>query len=1608
MNFSKPSCRTPRRPLALLFGLTICLPTLQAADALNFFNNWFVTGDYAVAGVGLRGLGVNGFASGAISMSGVPNGAEPVAAFLYWSSIEFTPTPGAGDGFFNGFRIRGAVVGDPQNPACYSSGGTTGSANAVGRVYRADVLRYIPVNPMNIRQANGTHTVRLPDSGGSGNGNTVFANGASLVVIYRIVVPGNPAAAPLRSVVIYNGAFTLEKRAQGFQQTVAGFYQAATSPGAKITNIVASGQAGFSAPLSVNGITLGTGLFAGSAGGRWDNPTSAFTLAAGASSFSVSAEAGDNQTCLTWAATITSMVVADSDRDGLLDVWETSGLHRNTQVTPATFGTCADYPAEPCVNLPAMGSDRLKKDVFVQVDWMHGRGDGTGGTDGLGTHNHIPKLAALDALSKTFSPRGINLHFDVGNNYQGIQSGCGNAPCNFIVPAAVAKGGAAIDELTLLCRDTPAHACEYRQPYPVLSFQFGFASVRDGNQRANISARFAQNRKDIFHYALFAHALAGPFDANGKPVDPITKQPTTTPRSYSGIAQRPGGGFMVTLGLWRSDFADNDQVGSALVQAGTIMHELGHNLSLSHGGLSSKPNCMPNYQSVMNYLYQTRGLTDGGGVQRLDFSDGLLSGLGESSLSESTTLGMLKYRLRYYAPFNPAIDPPAAAAKLTCPGLPAAGLPPMVRLENTFPTFIDWDHNGVLTPGTLSQQDLNFNNIFAEVFADQPDWTSLNLQQIGSAPNFGGLSVGALATDGGALATDGGALATDAGALATDGGVFATDGGAFATDAGAFATDGGVFATDGGVFATDGGAFATDAGDLDFETVVLSTIDPPPPPGSCPTCGVFAISKVDRITLNWTAPDTGRIASYNVYRSDSANPIPRRIASIPGGATAFSYDDVVDSSLTLYNTTYTYSVTSVVLIDSKQNESLPSNTASGVVKRLYVAGGNLERQYGTPNPATLYSVSGLDPSAAPLNVCTTNATATSPVGVYTIICSGPGVVNSINTVVYTNGTLTVKPKPVTVASLSASDKVYDGGTSAVITACTLSGALPGDDVGCGGNGTFANPNAGTWTVTAAGMVLSGSAAGNYVLTAGLVTTTAKITPKPVTATVTAANKTYDGTTAAVTSCALNGVLGVDLGSVICVASAASFSSADAGTRTVTATGISLSGAKSGNYALPSTTATTSATILPAPQVITFGPLAGKFFGDPPITLAATASSGLTVSFALSTPGTWQCSTSGVTVTITGVGDCSITATQSGSLNYLPAVPVTQAFHIAGFVAVGSMVTARSYHTATLLANGKILVAGGFDRSGASLASAELYDPLTKTFSPTGGNLPNKTAGGTATLLTSGPDKGKVLVVGGGNSSSEIYDPASNQWSSGGGISGQRSYHTATLLPNGKVLISGGSDSSGKTTNTALLYDPVSRSYSNTGNMTVEREFHTSILLTSGPNSGKVLIVGGRSSSGRNFTYLSKAELYDPSTERFSAAGNLITPRFAHTATLLAVGANSGKILIAGGAGASGSMASAEFYDPSAGTFAAAGLMSVARRDFVAFLFGTGVVMAGGRTDSTTLASAEALQGSVFQPAGTMTVARTGHAATQLANGAVLLTGGQGTTGVSIANAELLQ
>jgi len=330
-------------------------------------------------------------------------------------------------------------------------------------------------------------------------------------------------------------------------------------------------------------------------------------------------------------------------------------------------------------------------------------------------------------------------------------------------------------------------------------------------------------------------------------------------------------------------------------------------------------------------------------------------------------------------------------------------------------------------------------------------------------------------------------------------------------------------------------------------------------------------------------------------------------------------------------------------------------------------------------------------------------------------------------------------------------------------------------------------------------------------------------------------------------------------------------------------------------------------------------------------------------------------------------------------------------------ATGSLSTARVWHTATLLSNGKVLIAGGYRGGGVYLTSAELYDPTIGTFSPTG-SLGTGRYFHTTTLLPNG----KVLIAGGYGTvggaagyltSSELYDPTSGTFSPTGSLGTGRSNHTATLLPNGKVLIAGGYGTAGGTAGylkSAELYDPTSGSFSATGSLGTARAFYTATLL---PN-GKVLIAGGLGAGGS----LTSAELYDPASGTFSVTGSLGTARDYHTATLLP----NGKVLIAGGGNGSVFLASAELYDPSSGTFSATGSLGTARAFHTATLLANGKVMiaGGGYYNGVRLDSAELYDptSGTFNATGRLGDAHEYHTATLLPNGKVLIALGMGSYG----------
>jgi hypothetical protein len=322
-----------------------------------------------------------------------------------------------------------------------------------------------------------------------------------------------------------------------------------------------------------------------------------------------------------------------------------------------------------------------------------------------------------------------------------------------------------------------------------------------------------------------------------------------------------------------------------------------------------------------------------------------------------------------------------------------------------------------------------------------------------------------------------------------------------------------------------------------------------------------------------------------------------------------------------------------------------------------------------------------------------------------------------------------------------------------------------------------------------------------------------------------------------------------------------------------------------------------------------------------------------------------------------------------------------------------MTTPRTNHTATLLLNGKVLITGGI---AARPASAELYDPVTGTFTATG-DMTTGRRSHTATLL---PD-GRVLLTGGyyfgSLASAELYDPVTGTFTATGNMGTAQSNHKATLLNNGKVLITGEAIEPSGTSANPELYDPITGTfaateyYADKSNTSWNEESGLSVATTALLPNGKVLIAAEPT-----------AELYDPASSAFSFTGqmtaNILGEKPVWIADRLATLLTNGKVLLAGGEeGNYGSpLASAELYDPSTGNFTAIGNMTRVREGHTATLLRDGTVLiAGSDFGPIAIASTELYDPAIgrFTATGDMTSPRVWHNATLLMDGRILITGG---------------
>jgi hypothetical protein len=330
-----------------------------------------------------------------------------------------------------------------------------------------------------------------------------------------------------------------------------------------------------------------------------------------------------------------------------------------------------------------------------------------------------------------------------------------------------------------------------------------------------------------------------------------------------------------------------------------------------------------------------------------------------------------------------------------------------------------------------------------------------------------------------------------------------------------------------------------------------------------------------------------------------------------------------------------------------------------------------------------------------------------------------------------------------------------------------------------------------------------------------------------------------------------------------------------------------------------------------------------------------------------------------------------------------------------FARHSQVMTDRYEHQATLLSDGSVLLTGGLTNS-TGLNTAEVYEPGSQAFRPTG-NMTFGRVGHTATLL----HDGRVLVVGArcvghdvdgcdgpDNNAADLYDPATGVFTPTGSTSDPRRNHTATRLPDGRVLVTGGACPRCFETcycsyplSTAEIYDPTTERFTSTGSMSAARMDHTATLLP----DGKVLIVGG---SGERWagTWDNPlvAELYDPATGEFTRTGSLHYARWPHTATLLP----DDRVLIAGGS------SPAEIYDPSTGNFELISMGVDYPLVKGSMLLPTGTVLLVGARDGALFDPAT----DTFWSAGTLVDARGPLQVTPLPDDRILVTGNTRTGG----------
>jgi hypothetical protein len=600
-------------------------------------------------------------------------------------------------------------------------------------------------------------------------------------------------------------------------------------------------------------------------------------------------------------------------------------------------------------------------------------------TDSAG-HNHLPTPAVIKLLGDALksAPTSIALHVDVGDigDYKALGPDYKvNDADEYLVPSAEARGGELIRETPCVATQqttdpTVANSigCHFPKFPGTVGWKFGFQHYRDqavdgedgheliataqsnpeaecyldgtyGNGPGNACRRrFDPIRADLFHYFLYAHAMGIPkgnpcLNASGVDVPyPVSTTASCgslannpdfhVPKSFSGVADFPGGGALITLGLWDM----TKFVGSTFLQASTTMHELGHNWELSHAGKPPvfgnsttatvyEANCKPNYPSIMSYLFQVNGLLDAAGNPHIDYArkayydlangttnkvlnesalyDGNQTGTAGLPLPDASLDAAFQYRTAWFVPITSGSVAEAIGiqpAGRYCGGEAFATAPStsMGRFDGpSLASAIDWKLDGISSP---SSSDANFDGAITAAYAGYDDWSSVRLDRLGGSKNPEGYSLGqgGFGYGQGGFGFGPGNFDFGQGGFGYGQGGFGFGQGGFGFGVGGFQLGDGAFGFGQGGFGFGQGGFGFGQGgfgfgqggfgfgsDPDFDHVKKMGNLPPlsakvciiggtTPALSCPS-GTQGSLHRNRVT--WAPPNAGKVLSYRVYRA---------------------------------------------------------------------------------------------------------------------------------------------------------------------------------------------------------------------------------------------------------------------------------------------------------------------------------------------------------------------------------------------------------------------------------------------------------------------------------------------------------------------------------------------------------------------------------------------------------------------------------------------------------------------------------------------------------------------------------------------------------------------